>query len=229
MQKLLLSLAALLLAGPVPVSADYDQAAPDVPVALMLNEDLLRQAKAQGLDLSALLKAQLVTALEKGAKASTTTHASVQAKAFDSFEAIAFAPLEVDASTPVDEVKVVCQSVRSNIETLIAQAQARNALPAPTSIEDIARLNEEGARRYTAFEAKRKTELARMRTSGPILDRHCPQIKQRQAELGQAVKEVIKPYDATGWCKAKMRQPQSAWSMQDSTFFVKMCQGVKAG
>jgi len=69
---------------------------------------------------------------------------------------------------------------------------------------------------------------ARLKVAGPVLQKSCPQLKQKQATAGAAIKTVLAPFSPEGWCQAMMRKPQSAWSMADANQFVKLCTGVKA-
>jgi len=227
MRQLSLSIAVLLSIIHAPASAFYDASAPDVTVELAVNGDLLRQAEDQGLDLAALLESQLVAALEQPEAAGQAAHEAVIESAFGSLDAIAFGALPLDASSSSHEIETVCKSVVDSIGQLVAQSEARAALPEPATLEEVATLNQELKRHFEAFYAKSEAEKAKLQVSGPILENNCPELKQHQAAVGQAMKTALGPYTPEAWCRALMQKPQSAWSMQDANQFVKACQGVK--
>jgi len=211
----------------VPVSGLAKSASTKESVTLDINADLLKQARDQDLNLASILEKQLKAKFGDPEESSEIAYLPFLTKAFDNFEALVFAPLKITAHTPKADVKAVCQEVSKNIDQLLADAETRETMPQPTSLEEAKQLDEYLQQRYKAFESRSTKVRKQMQVSGKIMQANCTDVAHDEKTMQKAMKTVISAYGPTGWCEALKRKPQGQWSMNDSEKFLKYCTGRK--
>ena len=219
-----------------PVVAQVNPVAPKEAVTIEINADLLRRAREKNIDLSFIMEKQIEAVLGPLAGATSSTQASVSkapvshetliAAAFDSFEAMVFAPLRIDRNTSVEMVRTVCQSVLDDLDQLVAYAETRKSMALPTTIEEAKALDQYLAGRFQAFQARMGKDGNKANASGKILEANCPDLDVDESIAQEAMATALDNYGPKGWCQATMRKPQSQWTMEDGGNFAKYCQGV---
>lgn len=155
-----------------------------------------------------------------------SAHQTVITKAFDNFEAIMFAPLRVDQRTPVAGVKAVCQSVQESLTQLVGNAEKREALALPDTLEEAQQLNTYLATRFRTLQARMGQEGNQIQASGKIIETHCPELSVQQNLAQTAMQIALAQYTPEGWCRAVVQKPESDWSAQDQEYFGRFCQGA---
>ena len=213
----------LLLVG-LPVSSF---AAAKEAVTLEINSDLLKRARAQHIDLSSLLEAQLQTKLGGTANATPASRMALMTETFDNFEAMMFAPLKVNSSTPTAEVRNVCRAMFERGKQLQAHAEARKAMPHPTSLEEAKKLDDYLASRFQSFQTRAAKVGQQAQAATTIMQAKCSDLDQDEKATQVAMKEALAGYGPVGWCRAMMKKPKAQWNMEDAGKFAKFCPGVK--
>lgn len=128
MRTIIVALFCVLVSPTSPANALYDETAPDVFVELKVNRDLLRQARARGLDLNSLLQSQLVSTRQQGHASEQGSHRAVLERAFETLNSVVFAPLQVDESSSAEQIQALCRSVDTGMDQLVAQEHALAAV-----------------------------------------------------------------------------------------------------
>ncbi len=205
--------------------AQVDPAAPKEAVTLDINAALLERAREQNLDLSALLEERLATALKFESDATPTSHQALVAAAFDTFESMMFAPLQIDATTHTDAVRATCQSMIEDLDQLEAYAEARKSMDAPKTLEEAKALDGYLAGRFQVLQTRMGEVGDEIQGSIAIIQRECPDMDQDDAVVQQAVATALGQYGPGGWCAAMRQKPQAEWTMDDGTNYAKFCTG----
>lgn len=216
----------ILLSGLL-VTTFGNAATPKESVTIEINADLLKRARAQDLDLASILEKQLKAKLGGPADATPTSYLPFLTATFDNLEAMMFAPINITTKTPTAEVRAVCQAINKNMDQLVADAEARKAMPLPTSLEEAKELDEFIQSRFQAFQTRLNTVGNKMQTSGKIMEAKCADLEQDHNLAQEAMKTVFAGYGPAGWCQAMRRKPQAEWTMNDSGKFMKFCTGTK--
>ncbi|TQV83842.1 DUF3012 domain-containing protein [Denitrobaculum tricleocarpae] len=152
-----------------------------------------------------------------------SAHREVVSKAFDNFEAIMFAPLKVDQRTPVAGVRAICQSVQESLNQLVANAERRESLELPDTLEEAQALNNFLATRFRALQTRMTQSSDRIQASGKIIETHCPELSVQQNLAQTAMQIALAQYTPEGWCRAMSQKPEADWSAQDNTYFMRFC------
>lgn len=155
-------------------------------------------------------------------------HQTLIERTFDNFEAMMFAPLRVDQRTLVAGVKAVCQSVQESLTQLVSDAEARESLPLPDSLEEMQELNRYLATRFRALQLRMVESGEQIQISGQIVETNCPELNAQQGVAQDAMQRALKQYGPQGWCSAMMDKPQADWAAQEADTFARACQGVTA-
>ena len=213
----------LLLVG-LPVSSF---AAAKESVTIEINADLLKRARAQHIDLSSLLEAQLQAKLGGAKTATPASRMALMTESFDNFEAMMFAPLKINSSTPTAEVRKVCRTMLERGEQLQAHAEARKAMPHPTSLEEAKKLDDYLASRFKSFQARAAKVGKQAQAATKIMQAKCSDLDQDEKSTQVAMKEALAGYGPVGWCRAMMKKPKAQWNMEEAGKFAKFCPGVK--
>ena len=196
-------------------------------VTIEIDADLLKRARAQHLDLASFFEAQLQAKLGGSAKATPASRMALMTESFDNFEAMMFAPLKVNASTPTAEVRKVCQAMMERGEQLKAHAKARKAMPHPTSLEEAKKLDDYLASRFKSFQARAAKSGKQAQAATKIMKSKCADLDQNEKSIQVAMKEALAGYGPVGWCRAMMKKPKAQWNMEEAGKFAKFCPGVK--
>ncbi len=196
-------------------------------VTIDINANLLKQARAQDLDLASILEKQLKARFGEPTDSPQIAYLPFLTKAFDNFDTLMLAPLKVTPKTPKKEVKTICKGMTKNIDQLLADAETRKSMPLPTSLEEAKKLDEFIQQRFQAFQQRSAKGHKQMQTSSKILQANCTDLNQDEKAMQQAMKTIFSGYGPTGWCQALKQKPRGQWSMNDSQSFMKYCTGVK--
>lgn len=222
--KIITFLFVLLSLSAAPALAQTKSTASKESVTIEIDAALLQRARDQNLDLAAILEQQLKTEL---AAAPSMTHYALLVEAFNNFETMMFAPLQVTPSTPVAEIKAACQSVEDNVAQLVAHADLRKSLALPDSLEEAQQLNHYIAQRLHKIQAGMRQAGGKLKASGKIMEANCPELNANETLAKNAMQTALAKFGPEGWCRAMMKKPQGNWNMEEATTFAKVCQGVK--
>ena len=221
-----LILLAILLFAPITTFAKT--AGNKEAVTIQIDAGLLKRAKAQDLDLASILEKQLQTRLElPPASAASPSYLPFLTKAFDNFETLMFAPLQITAKMSKTQVRTVCKTMSKNIEQLLADAETRKSMPLPSSLEEAKQLDAFIQQRFKAFQNRSAKARKQMQASGKIMQTNCRDLDQDEQLMQAAMKSLFAGYGPVGWCQAMRKKPQAQWSMDDSQKFMKFCTGAK--
>lgn len=196
-------------------------------VTIDINANLLKQARAQDLDLASILEKQLKAKFGEPTDSPQIAYLPFLTKTFDNFDTLMFAPLKITPKTPKEEVKTICKAMTKNIDQLLADAKIRNSMPLPTSLEEAKKLDEFIQQRFQAFQERSAKVHKQMQSSGKIMQANCTDLDHDEKSMQKAMKTVFSGYGPTGWCQALKRKPQGQWSMNDSQNFMKYCTNIK--
>ncbi len=224
---LFITIAAIVAAAPMAAHAGAKR-----QVTVEVSADLLSRAEALDMDLGAFLEKHLTAALQGTTAAhadeAPATHKQILVAAFDNLEAVNFAPLKVNKSTPAGKVKALCQTVRDNRDALLVNAERRRSLPPPEALDEARALDQYRAMRLRKIKTRLGKDGRIIRANAKILERHCPDLRKEDPALKSAFKTVIAKYGPAGWCKAMMAKPQAEWTMNDGNNFARFCAGQMA-
>lgn len=170
--------------------------------------------------------AALPAAAQDDLNASRAAHTALVPAAFDAFEAMVLAPLQVGENASAAEVKGVCQSVKDNLDLLVAHAQTRRSVAEPASLDVIRELNNYLGGRFQALQNRLGEVGDQIQTNVVVMEAHCPDLNKDEAILLEAMNTALGKYAPDEWCRAMMREPEADRSLADSAKLLKHCEGV---
>lgn len=201
--------------------------APKESVTIPHNAELLQRTRAQNVDLAAVLGKEPEMKLDGPGNATPASYHSFLTAAFENFETLMFAPLKVTEKTPTAEVRTVCQAINKHIDQLVADAEIRQSMPLPTSLEEAKKLDELIQLRFQDFQTRFNKVGSKMKASGKIMGAKCGDLAKNPSIMQEAMKVAFAGYGPVGWCRAMMKKPQAEWTMEDEGKFENFCQGVE--
>ncbi len=147
--------------------------------------------------------------------------------AFENFEALIYAPLKITKKTSTAEVRNVCRTINNHIDQLVADAETRQAMPLPTSLENAKNLDELIQRRFQEFQTRFNRVGNQMKISGKIMGAQCADLAKDRRIMQEAMKVTFAGYGPVGWCRAMMKKPHAQWKTEDGGTFAQLCTDIK--
>jgi len=217
----------LALLANLPVAAFAQPASAQEFVTSQNQGNLLKRTQAKKREVGSLPAHAGQAPFTKAAATTPGSYHSFLTAAFNNFETLMFAPLQVTEDTPTAEVRNVCRAINTHIDQLVADAETRQSMPLPTSLKEAKRLDELIQRRFQDLQVRFNTVGKQMQTSGRIMGAQCTDLAKHPGIMQEAMQATFAGYGPVGWCRSMMKQPRAEWTMKDNETFAQLCQGVE--
>ncbi len=217
----------LTLLANLPMAAFAQPASTQESFTSQNQGDLLKRTRAQNHDVGSLSEHVRQTPFTDSAATTPDDYLSFLTAAFNNFERLMFAPLKVTEDTPTAEVRNVCRTINTHIDQLVADAETRQSMPLPTSLQEAKRLDELIQRRFQDFQVRFNTVGKQMQASGRIMGAQCTDLAKHPGIMKEAMQVTFAGFGPVGWCRAMMKQPRAEWTMEEDATFAQLCQGVQ--
>ena len=217
----------LTLLANLPLTSFAQPASTQESVTSQNQGNLHKRTRAQNHPMDSLSKHSRQAPFTESAGASPDSYLSFLTAAFNNFETLMFAPLKVTEATPTAEVRNVCRTINTHIDQLVADAETRQSMPLPTSLQEAKRLDELIQRRFQDFQVRFNTVGKQMQASGRIMGAQCTDLAKHPSIMKEAMQVTFAGFGPVGWCRAMMKKPRAEWTVEEDGTFAQLCQEVQ--